>query len=100
MSRQGRKPVEVHLLSSTATSAAELLRKSMGNTGHRRKRSAESSAIADGVAKSADKMFRVLSDINETQRSTEKEKLEVHGKHFQQSLDYKKERDKLNFKNT
>ncbi|KAG0568357.1 hypothetical protein KC19_6G013700 [Ceratodon purpureus] len=100
VSRQGRRSVEIHLLSSsTATSGAADLKRTMGSTGHRRKRGADTSGIADGVTKSAEKMVKVLSEINETQRSSEKEKLEVHSKHFQQSLEYKKERDRVNMEN-
>ncbi|KAG0595425.1 hypothetical protein M758_UG165700 [Ceratodon purpureus] len=99
VSKQGRRDVEIHLLSSTATSGAAHLKNAIGSTGHRRKRGADSIAIADGVTKSAEKMVKVLSEINGTQRSTEKEKLEIHAKHFQQSLEYKKERDRVTMEN-
>lgn len=97
--RQGRSPNIIHVLSSTATSAAAELRKSMGSTGHRKKRSAEATSIADGVTQSAEKMVRVLSDINETQKNTEKEKLQVQTRHFQEQLLYKRERDQLALEN-
>lgn len=71
VSRQGRHQEEIHVLSSTSTSAAAELGRSMGSTGHRKKRSAEASAIADGVNNSAEKMVKVLRDINDTQKTTE-----------------------------
>lgn len=100
VSRQGRRVQEIHVLSSTATSAAAELRKAIGSTGHKRKRTAEGSAIADGVTKSAEQMVRALSDINDTQKSTEKEKLQVQSQLFHQNLEYKRERDRLNLENT
>ncbi|KAG0627716.1 hypothetical protein M758_2G222900 [Ceratodon purpureus] len=99
-SRQGRPIEEVHVLSSTATSAAAQLRKTIGSTGHKKRRSSEVSGIAEGVSKSAEKMVRVLGEINETQKETEKEKLQVHTKLFEQGLEYKRERDRLNLENT
>ncbi|KAG0567755.1 hypothetical protein KC19_7G157900 [Ceratodon purpureus] len=100
VSRQGRRLEEVHVLSSSATSTAGAeLRKSMGNTGVRKKRSIDTTSIADGVMESAEKMVKVLGEINETQRTTEKAKLETHAKHFMESLEYKRERDRMLMEN-
>lgn len=99
VSRQGRPPNEVHVLSSSATSAAVELRKTFGSTGHRKKRSADTTAIAEGVSQSAEKMAKILSDINDTQKTTEREKLEVQTRHFREALDYKIERDRMALEN-
>ena len=45
-------------------------------------------------------MVRVLGDINDTQKATEKEKQKVQTKLFEQNLEYKKERDCLLMENT
>ncbi|KAG0596041.1 hypothetical protein M758_UG219000 [Ceratodon purpureus] len=100
VSRQVRRAEHVHVLSSSATSiAGAKLRKSMGNTGVRKKRNIDSLSIADGVMESAEKMVKVLGEINETQRTTEKAKLETHAKHFMESLEYKRERDRMLMEN-
>ena len=94
VSRQGRRPDEIHVLSSSATSTAAELRRTMGSTGHRKKRTVESSVLAEGVTQSAEKMVQVLKDINDTQNRTEKEKLDVHTRHFHEQLEYKRDRDR------
>lgn len=99
VSRQGRRPEDIHVLSSSATSAAAELRKTFGNTGHRKRRNADASAIAEGVTQSAKKMVRILSEINDTQKSTEREKLEVQRRHFEEQPQYKRERDRMNMEN-
>ncbi|KAG0578609.1 hypothetical protein KC19_4G036600 [Ceratodon purpureus] len=99
VSRQGRRPDEIHILSSTATSAAMELRRTIGSTGHRKRKTADSSALAEGVTESAEKMVQVLSEINDTHKSTEKEKLELQTRHFAQQLEYKRERDRVTFEN-
>lgn len=99
VSRQGRRPDEVHILSSTATSAAVELRKNLGNTGHRKRGRHDTSGIAEGVTLSAEKMVKALGDINDTTKATEREKLQVQTKLFEQNLDYKKERDRLQLEN-
>ncbi|KAG0596143.1 hypothetical protein M758_UG228200 [Ceratodon purpureus] len=65
----------------------------MGSIGYCRKRSANGTSIADGVNQSAEKMVKVLNEINDTQKTTEREKLEVQTRHFQEKLRYKRERD-------
>lgn len=99
VSRQGRRPDEIHILSSTATSAAADLRRNIGSTGHRKRKGVDSSALAEGVTESAEKMVQVLSEINNTQKNTEREKLELQTRHFAQQLEYKRERDKMTFEN-
>ena len=49
---------------------------------------------------SAKKMVKVLSDINEMQKTSERQKLKVYSKHFWESLEYKRERGRLTVTNT
>ena len=99
VSRQRRSPAEVHVLSSTATSAAMELKRALGSTGHKKRKSVEANALAEGVTESAEKMVKVLGEINLTQKTTEREKVKVHSRHFEQQLQYKKDRDKMTFEN-
>ena len=55
--------------------------------------------LAEEVTKRAHNMVKVLSDINKTQRSTEKEKLEVHIQYLKEQLDYERERDRQSLEN-
>lgn len=45
------------------------------------------------------KAMKVLVDLSEMQRSRKKEKLDVQTRQFQESKEYKRERDKMQWKN-